>query len=219
MSRHPTEPLIEGCSVVALGSFNPAIFHPQWFARNELLSVEEADGATVNVVSKDVSTFSTEWLKLQVEDGRFLIGTTDISKTYVLRDLVISTFRVLEHTPVRAVGLNYDVHNPLPSQEERDKIGDYYAPKQGWGRGVDSPKLAAMSIRGTRKDCDAAYVQVRMEPSPRSTNGVLLLVNQHYDLAEYQMDRFIRILEGDWVRFLEFSKEYCHNLIETPLQN
>jgi hypothetical protein len=33
---------------VVLGSFNPAIFQPAWFAKQGLLSAEEANGAEIN---------------------------------------------------------------------------------------------------------------------------------------------------------------------------
>lgn len=45
----PLIPEIDGSSIVVLGSFNPAIFHPLWFKINQLIRPEEADSAKLEV--------------------------------------------------------------------------------------------------------------------------------------------------------------------------
>jgi len=47
-------------SIVAIGSFNPAIFQPLWFSTNGLIRPEEAASATINLITNDVTAFRTE---------------------------------------------------------------------------------------------------------------------------------------------------------------
>ena len=59
-----------------LGSLNPAIFSPAWFAMHGLLSQDLADNANVNVVSPQVTEFQAERLDLTVTQERLVCGTT-----------------------------------------------------------------------------------------------------------------------------------------------
>lgn len=72
-------------SIVALGSFNPAIFHPVWFARHELIREAEADASKVQVVSPEVTVVEAEWFSLQVTTERFSLETRDPRKFLPLR--------------------------------------------------------------------------------------------------------------------------------------
>lgn len=48
-------PEILGVEIVLVGSFNPKIFHPAWFAAQKLISQEAADESNVEVVTNDIS--------------------------------------------------------------------------------------------------------------------------------------------------------------------
>ena len=73
-----SKPEIENVSVVLIGSLNPAIFHPAWFAREGLIQQEEADRADVRIVSPDVSVFSIGWLVVEVTLDRFAARTSQV---------------------------------------------------------------------------------------------------------------------------------------------
>ena len=60
MADREIRPEVLGVSVVALGSFNPAIFQPLWFSSNNLVRKEEAEGAEIKIIHHDVTMFSTE---------------------------------------------------------------------------------------------------------------------------------------------------------------
>ena len=70
---------IQGTDIVLIGNFNPAIFHPSWFAAHNLLRAEEADTATINIVHPDVASFKTEWLGVNIVKDRFQVGTVQES--------------------------------------------------------------------------------------------------------------------------------------------
>ena len=58
MPQHVPE--ISGGSIVLLGSFNPKIFQPEWFFRQELLSEDEVKDADIKVIAPQISHFETE---------------------------------------------------------------------------------------------------------------------------------------------------------------
>jgi hypothetical protein len=62
MSRMRIQPELSEVAVVILGSLNPRIFTPDWFARHGLISAKDADSAVVDIVTAQVASFRTEWL-------------------------------------------------------------------------------------------------------------------------------------------------------------
>jgi hypothetical protein len=51
-------PEVEGVNVVLLGSFNPRIFDPWWFAKEGLIQDDEAKNAEITVMTSNVAVFS-----------------------------------------------------------------------------------------------------------------------------------------------------------------
>ena len=58
--RRPTK--AEGIALVFLGSFNPAIFQPEWFMRHGLIA-DKQDSLQLEAVTNDVAAWSHGWLK------------------------------------------------------------------------------------------------------------------------------------------------------------
>jgi hypothetical protein len=48
------DPANEEISLVLVGSLNPAIFHPEWFVRQRLVSRGEAEKAETAIISPQV---------------------------------------------------------------------------------------------------------------------------------------------------------------------
>jgi hypothetical protein len=86
---------IDGVSVVLVGSFNPAIFQPGWLARHELVAVDEADAPDVQIVSREVTQFSTELFDIQVTHNQFVATTARVPSFGMLLDLVVGIFERL----------------------------------------------------------------------------------------------------------------------------
>jgi hypothetical protein len=101
---------LEGSSIVLVGAFNPAIFHPSWLSEHAIVRAGAADEAEVQVVSPEISSFTAQWLSLQVTREQFQASTSDPRYFEPLRDLVVSVFTLLEHTPIRQMGINRDMH-------------------------------------------------------------------------------------------------------------
>ncbi len=210
----------QGVSIVAIGSFNPAIFHPTWFARQGLIRDAEAEASDVRVVSPDVTVVKLEWFTLQVTSERFSVETRDARKYQPLRDLVAATFGILEHTPIRAFGFNSIQWFQLDSEAAWHGFGNHFAPKPSWDGILDQPGLNTLTIQGTRPDCSANRVQISIQPAAVVQNGVVINVNEHYDVDLPEDDDsttsasvLVETLEQGWDDFLDFSRTAAEHLL------
>jgi hypothetical protein len=190
------EPEISGVAIVLRGDFNPAIFTPAWFAMHGLLPKPVADGADLQVAHRQVTVFSTDWLHLQVTGDQFMADTGQAPHIRV-RDLVVRVFKEhLHHTPIRALGINRNVHFRVGSTAERNRIGEALAPTAPWGRWCqeleldgESGGMTSLTMSQLRpKDRPAGgRVSVQVEPSNRIGEGrvgVFVEVNDHYAAAD-----------------------------------
>ena len=105
---------------------------------HELLPRAAADSAELRVAHPQLTEFPSDWLYLQVTTDRFTADTGQAPHVRV-RDLVVRVFKEhLHHTPLRALGINRNVHFRVGSLAERDRIGTALAPTRAgnWGGAV-----------------------------------------------------------------------------------
>lgn len=193
-------PETSGASVVLLGSFNPKIFQPEWFARQGLLPQTESDDAEVKVIVPQISHFETERLIVQVTDERFMVMSKPNASPAPLRDLVTGTFFILEHTPLSAMGLNYHMHFAMESEERWNRVGDMLAPKEPWRDILEGrPGLATMTILTQKEEPKGAQFRVKVEPSVAVKFGVYFETNEHYPAPESEpLGGLMTILKNRW---------------------
>jgi hypothetical protein len=191
------EPELTQLTVVLIGNFNPAIFHPAWLARHELISDGAAETASVGIVHPDISAFSIENLfSLQVERERFTISRL-VAPWVLISDVVAKIFGdLLSHTPLSKLGINLLVHFDTGSQAKRNEIGERLAPPTPWGEwgklvssGDGRTRGGMQSLTMVQKnvsDRPAGWVQAKIEPSARirgGLTGIFMEINDHYELA------------------------------------
>jgi hypothetical protein len=175
-------PEIAGTSIVSVGRFNPSIFHPAWFTKNDLLPPEEAAAARVEFVAPQAARFETDWLRCQVTLEQLSFSTTATEQREALRDLFLGTFELLRHTPMFFLGINNEAHFKMSDKEVWDGIGHALTPKDLWTQFLDRPGLRSISIQGERSDGRRGYVLVSVEPSQRIDPGIYVRLNDHFDL-------------------------------------
>ena len=215
----PPKPEIEGVGIVLVGAFNPRIFQPAWFAAENLIREEEAQAAKIELIHRQVTIFSLDWLHLQVTDEQFVVTTTQSSFYEPLRDLVLGTFRLLRHTPIRMMGLNRDCHFRMPSEEAWHTFGHRLTPKEPWAGILKEPGMRSLTMEGLRPDNLKGYIRVRVEPSVRVHPGVFINVNDHYEVKDATTvrgcDEIIDILDHEWQSSLGRSAEIAALLLES----
>ena len=119
-------------SVVVVGSFNPTIFQPEWFEKNQLISRPDLDSTNIELVHPDISRFDLPWCHVDVRQERFTLRCKDEAFFPMVRDLSIGVFKLLEHSPIKATGINSIITYHADSDEEWHNIGNTLVPKQIW---------------------------------------------------------------------------------------
>lgn len=183
-------------SIVAVGSFNPAIFSPDWMEAHGLLGKDDADrireprpGASL-VVSHQATAFESSWFALQVLENQFSL-TSKNALSPAFKDLAVSVFQLLSHTPVTAVGLNFLAHYKLATEDEYHCVGDVLAPKEIWNKLYPNEiaGLADLTVRiqagshGQPLKCKDEK-RISLQPSGMFTFGAFLSYNDHHDLSD-----------------------------------
>jgi len=208
---------IENLNIVLLGSFNPQIFQPAWFASQGLIRKEEADSTKIEVIHNEIASLSIESLKLQITQDRYFASTPDASSYEVLRDLTMGCFRILHHTPIRAMGLNHGFHFLMPSEDDWHAVGIGLAPPEPWSKILQNPVLGVLTMQGARPDKYKGHIQVRVEPSSQVKPGVFVTFNDHYepkvDPPAQGCDEIIDILNSNFNSFLDISRKVAFSVI------
>lgn len=214
-------PEFEGLSIVLRGDFNPKILQPAWFASQKLIREEEAEKVELRFIHHDICDFSLEWLQLQVVDDRFVASTTKPPYYELLRDLVLGTFRILRHTPLRLMGINRDMHFKMDSQETWHGIGHRLAPKELWKDILRDPGLRSLTMEGVRPDNFKGYIRVKVEPSVKvKPFGVYFEVNDHFEVKEADAklvgaDEIMNLLQQCWKDSVSRSDKIIDYLLKT----
>jgi hypothetical protein len=166
------------------------------------------------VCSRQLTQFQADWVTIQVEGNRFLCVTDLPERFEALRDLVISTFALMHHTPLNALGINYDCHALLANDEEYQTLGDLVAPKAPWDDLLPHPLLAHVKMTSERDDGLAGAINVSGAPSRKfEPFGVHCSVNQHIELNS-DSSNLTDILNQRWDRLLADSKRIALGILQ-----
>ena len=220
------KPEMDAISVVVVGNFNPAIFTPAWFALHELLPEGAATSAELEVAHPEITQFRSDWLNLEVRTDRFVAQTTQAPYIRVC-DLAVRVFKEhLPHTPIRAFGINREVHFCVHAAAERNQIGRALAPVKPWGTwgqqlgasgeqgGMTSLTMTQVAIKGRPSD---DRINVKVEPSKRvgdGTMGVYMQVNDHHTTGETDGPGVSGRLMGVLEKNFDSSLAYGENIID-----
>lgn len=205
------KPEIEGISIVLVGAFSPSIFQPAWFALHDLIRSEEAEAAHVEVIHPEVVSVSIAAAKLQVTHDRYIASTINPSAYEFVRDLTLGAFRMLPHTPIRLMGLNWDLHFRMASEERWHEVGHRLAPKEMWTGILEKPGMRSLTMEGVRPDSHQGYIRARVEPSTQVHPGVYININDHYVVEDHKPEQgcesIMNILLSNWKAFLGRSQK------------
>ncbi|MBF0549268.1 MAG: hypothetical protein HQK60_01915 [Deltaproteobacteria bacterium] len=206
-------------SIVLLGDFNPKIFQPLWFGMEGLIGKQEAKDAEINIIHPKIVSFSLAWLRIQILPEQFSVETQQESYFEALRDLVVGTFKLLSHTPLRMMGINRDMDFAVNSKEFYHQVGHKLAPKEIYHGILHSPGLRSLSIEeNPRQDGQKGYIRLTVQPSNGHHLGIVFSVNDHYEVKEPEKSigasELIEILEKICSQSFERSEKMILSLLE-----
>jgi hypothetical protein len=162
--------------------------------------------------------FSLEWLALQVTREQCALTTTQEPYYVVMRDLIVGTFNLLQHTPLHKLGINIDMHFRMDAEASWHAFGHRLAPKDLWKDTLTNPGMRSLTIEGQRPDAFRGYIRVQVEPSLKIHPGVSCRVNDHYEIETLQpgtgSDAMLDIFQRAWGASLTRSNHIIATLLE-----
>ena len=175
-------------SVVALGNFAPAMFHPSWFARHGLIAEAEAAASAKSPglsISDAHATFAFSGIEFHALHDRLQFATSREDMHHPLKDLVASTLALLDATPVSSMGINWSKHSKAPNEDKWHEFGHRLAPKEFWNKNwTGHAGMLRVHMRLERTDSKLGSVNVNVDPSSEIRPGIYCRFNDHYEFSE-----------------------------------
>jgi hypothetical protein len=194
-------PVGEDINVVLVGALNPAIFQPEWFLRQKLLSEAEVRESRVQIISPQVSDLAFLEFGIQVLQNRLTLRTTDVSKAPKINDLIVGILLKLPHTPISAAGINHAVHIPTEGEKNWHKIGDSLLPKEPVWMGLyEKPGLLSISVQSPRGGDFPGFINLTVQPSNLVRYGVLVASNFEFKPSDEvgSTETVIEFIQTNW---------------------
>ncbi len=166
-------PEISSCSIVLLGKFNPAIFHPAWLEAKAIESEATPAGGDL-FIHHDIASFSIDTRHYVVRTDRFQMETLAAPWVTIL-DVTTKIFvEHLLHTPITGFGVNRTVHFGLPSMSSRNQLGRILAPIGPWGeygQGMDTEDITLTGgLKSLLMQKSRCWTNISWKPMSRSSH-------------------------------------------------
>jgi len=211
-------------NITLIGSFNPKIFHPEWFFLNNLIRKQEKEAAEIRFITNDVASFKMEWLIIEVMRERFSASAIGDVSFEQLRDLILGTFELLNHTPVTMVGFNYDYDFEVSDKAYWHEIGYFISGKSNlWGKVLPDPRLLSLNIESPMEESiDFITRKLSVTVSPSSKNvietGLHFHVNDHFEAKDKEKSITAAIVGTVLKERWDVSQKYAEAAVMSALQ-
>ncbi len=208
------EPKLSSLSIVLIGKFNPAIFQPEWFAREKLISDEQANSIKIKLIHSELVVLEDENFLLNATLDSFSIRTDKDDYFKMLKDLSINIFTLLRHTPLHSMGINRNLHYELDDEKVWNNIGHKLAPKEPWKNLLNDPGMLEVHMQGGRDDDYSGNINVSVQPYQRFKYGVHIRVNDHFDAIDSNnSSELIGYLSDVFDKSMEQANKIANTLI------
>jgi len=131
---------------------------------------------------------------------RFQIGCDRPEYFHLLKDIVIGTFSILEHTPINRLGINRHFYCRYEDVQKRGDFEKQMLSNRPWDNFLSSPELESIKIRGKRTDKHKGSTLLTIEPLTDDPEIVVFSLNDHFDFKENGKDPkyCLEILANNW---------------------
>lgn len=211
MQKDPASRIL---NIVFVGSFNPAIFSPMWFAAKNIISEKEALDARIELIHPEFSRFEVSDCLYEIHLNRFVATTKHSHLFEKLQDNVINIFNHLRETPIYQVGINWYYRYEFLDSEKESYVnfGHLHVPKSDfWDKHLTNPGLQDMKIQATRVDNYNGVYNVSINKSQTGNYAIDLHFNDHYELKNeekvYDSNKAIEIIEKNYSSSRDFANK------------
>ena len=183
-------------SIVLIGNFNPAIFHPAWFAMNNVISREVADSSDTEVVHSEASVMSLGALRLNIQRMRFGIETEQAPEIALLDFVSVVFGDLLPHSEIHQFGINRTVFFRASSSESRTRLGRIFAPTAPWGSfgarieqssGSTTGGMTTVAMRELFNETHwNGHCEAKLMPAYELdvNTGIQIAINNHFEMKD-----------------------------------
>lgn len=217
----PTQRIEVGLQIDIEGHVNPGIFLPQWFGREGLLTDGEVDEAS-NSLDQDEGYvfFRTQDLALEATLERLRLYSVHEGLQLAYRDLALSVFTLLRHTPLTSLRIIRFVHL-APAPPVNQPVGPLLHPPlawesmanlDSWANLINDSTLASVSVEGVGPGGSRATVTV--EPSHLENALIFTACSYGYNLTptsdredSTSSDVLVATLKDEWDKVVAHSEK------------
>jgi hypothetical protein len=204
-------------TIVLLGSFNPLILDPHWLLKHGVITeydLEHAQETGKWIATRDIAAMEFRTFSLQADHDRVQVTMTQEAETpLALADVVVNVFGLLEHTPVRAVGLNHTSHRAA-DEARANEIFNRLAPADAVSGLLPDIRVESLTWVASRPDDYAGLLRFTVEPSLQLA-GLFFNLNDHFDLGDGGTGRSAAELVGnEWQESLRRADELFGKVLE-----
>ncbi|GBE09145.1 hypothetical protein BMS3Abin11_02276 [bacterium BMS3Abin11] len=230
------EKIGEDASIVLVGSFNPSIFHPEWFIRHEILADWNYPGRRSSSDKPSVATMPDlaqvefqNQRNLQVMLNKFTLGCARASEYLSLKDIAISTFGILQETPITQMGMNYTAVIQIADKDLWIKFGELMAPKEPWVAAApyindldkekqDALGLLEMTMQMPRPDDLKGFIRPTLKALDLVSRTLSISINNHVVIEDNSAATMIDYLNGHWEIALDFADDFIKKALSSQLE-
>lgn len=203
----------EIASIVIVGNLNPAIFHPAWFLANKLLAQKDSEDTEIKLISPVMaSMFIGKWLNFEVIENKLSTLCTEPQYFRPMRDFVQGILTLLEHTPVKAIGINFEEIISLRNENDLKYFINKLYNNEKWLTAFNTPDLRSIEVvRGENKE---DYLRMTIAPFEKVPYGIRIMFNFHKEPKELTAANIVEILDKQWEEHYKDSKSIAENIIK-----
>ena len=181
-----SDPLFQHGFIVLVGKFNTTIFQPKWFASEGILRQEDYENEVeIEIMHRDITSFHVgEKYRFEITPDRFQVGSQQPIYMHEMADMVLQIFKLLSHTPIGKLGINYQAQFKIDSVEQLENAFSKFAPSEPWDGILQQPSLSRLVFEGKRPDKYSGRIRITVEASKQVGLGVYVDINDHFELEE-----------------------------------
>lgn len=238
MEQEKNKGIVERCIFVAVGSFNPAILHPEWLSRHKIVPEEEIAGLFAKPLKKEIpeigaviefgqnfivsptqTTLNMKSLVLNITRGKFEIRCEKHEKIPLMIDSIKKIFLLLAETPISAYGLNFD--DNIKFDKSLSEIASIFFTETSNIKKAFGDTLGVGHKIITK--VGEAKTTLIFEPSTTLENAIFFKVNFHFENdapnTKFLVDKIDKCYEESIAFTEDFLSSYCGKMIERGSAN
>ncbi len=172
------EPLDTTFLIGVIGEFAPRIFHPQWFAKQNLISGTEAEANKPIMFKNDVAVIEFDFCKFEARQQVIKVETDQLAFIVEMLDLLSGTLSSLKNIPVKSFDAHVYTHYNVGSAP--DFIKNISKGNKFWDDTIGEHEYSEIEIVIPKTSSSKGKIKVSVEVCPRNESHLHIYVRDSY---------------------------------------